>query len=450
MLKGLRLLVVVAVVTVELSSVADAAEGQIKEPTGASAERMEWFGNLKFGMFIHWGPWSQTGNGSIWQIVKSDPLGMRQKRFELYKTFNPTEFDADAWAEAARRAGMRYVVFVTKHHDGFCNFDTQWTDFKVTDANCPWSDSGQADITAEVVRAFREQGLAVGLYFSHIDWHHPAAKYFADSHWDYDKGLIDDRPEIWQQYVEFERGQVRELLSNYGKIDILWFDLWWPWGGKSYRISHPKARRDMAKIMRMVREQMPGVVVNNRGVDLWGDFVTPEQSIPAESPADYWETSMTISEGGGYWYKGRRARYKSTRVLLGKLAEVASKGGNFLLNVAPRPDGQLASAEVERLKEIGDWLAVNGEAIYGTEASPLDYKPKWGCATRKGQNVYLIVFDRPKDGKLPVRLNGKVSSARLLGNDEKLQVRRVGNQLEINLTENCKTEPAFVLCLEPK
>ncbi len=399
----------------------------------ASIETMEEWNDWKFGMFIHWGAWSQTEIGAIWHMWREDTPEQRAQRFKLNETFNPVKFDATEWARMAKAAGMKYLVFTTKHHDGFCNWDTKLTGHSVTDPACPYSKSPNPDIVKNLVEAYRKEGLGIGFYYSHIDWHHPQAMLFSETYLGgkltreqrekartKELANVDSRPEDWKEFVQFEKGQVRELLTNYGEIDILWFDIWWPSGGYSVPIKHPKVKDDMVDLLKMARGLQPGIIINNRGTDFFGDFETPEQKIPEGAPSGYWETNMTMTDpyrrhGGGYWYKGSDAPAKSMDELLNVMVKVFSKGGNFLLNVGPAPDGTFPKAAVSRLKDLGSWMNTNSEAVYGSKRNPLGENPDWGYITRKDQNLYLFVFDWPKKGeKITLAVPGKIKSARLL------------------------------------
>ncbi|MGA2230102.1 MAG: alpha-L-fucosidase [Tepidisphaeraceae bacterium] len=368
--------------------------------TNAPAAAIEHWRDMKLGLFIHWGPWSQTGKGSIWEIThETDPI-KRQAYFDLPKTFNPTRFDPAAWASMAKRAGVKYVVFTTKHHDGFCNFDTATTDFRITNPQFPYHASPNADITAALTRAFRAAGLGVGLYFSNLDWHYPGNGFT-------DQGRLSpdfprQSPAAWNDYVQFETNQVHELLGNYGKIDIFWFDIPWP----------AQAQSDWLPMLRMMRRQQPNVIIDDRGSGPFADFSTYEQAVPAGGVPGPWESNITISEGAGFWYKGPDAQYKSSQQLIRLLADVASKDGNLLLNIGPGPDGAWAPQEQQRLSELGDWLADNGPAIYGTRGSLTDAQPSWGRVTHNGKKTYLIVFDWPKPGEPLELANGLIGGAR--------------------------------------
>lgn len=414
------------------------------ESTKASPERMAEWNDWKFGMFIHWGAWAQMERGAIWDIRGFE--GEEEKAaFELYKTFNPVKYDPDEWAAVAKAAGMKYAVLVTKHHDGFCNYDTKQTEFAVTNPECPYSKADEPDLVKQYVDAIRKAGLKVGLYYSHIDWHHPDGAWNS-VHPKYDKDFITKYPDRWKNFVAFEKEQVRELLTNYGEIDEFWFDISWGKGGP-----------DALPMLKMMRELQPNLIIDNRGTRNtaagfdYCDFVTPEQHIPGRPPEEPFEVCMTISNGRGFWYKGDDTTYKPPRELVEKLADIASKGGNFLLNIGPSHDGSLHPAEVESLMGVGKWMDVNSEAIYGTTSSPWGKAPEWGRVTRKGQRLYLIVFDRPDDGKLPLALaKRQTGKATLVGSKTKVEASAEGDGVALDLSSVPESEMPFVIAVDVK
>ena len=412
---------------------------------------MEQWNDWRFGMFIHWGPWSQTGVGYIWKMVFEDTPAERRDRFTLYRTFNPTNFAPERWARAAKEAGMKYVVFVVKHHDGFNNYDTSLSDFKVTSPASPWSAQPQPDITRAVIDAFRAEGLAIGLYYSHIDWHHPDGRSFSVRHPDYDIQRVDGDPASWERFAAYQKGQLRELLTNYGKIDLIWFDIGWPFAmGGLERIPNPRVREDVLEMLTMMKELQPDIIFNDRGTDLYGGFHTPEQLVPETGLPGYWESSITITNERGFWYKGDHVSAKSGPQLVRLLIEIASKGGNFLMNVGPRPDGELSQGEYVGLAEVGEWMKVNHESIYDTDKSRFLELP-WGRSTSRGHTLYLHVYDWPTEGRLLLPgLQSAVKRAYFLADPTRqtLVVQRDGEDSVVEVPAFGPDQVASVIVLE--
>ena len=414
--------------------------------------RMKWWREARFGLFIHWGlyaipagEWGGKTNYGEW-IRHSAQIPV-----DVYDAFvgrfNPVKFDAREWVRTAKDAGMRYIVITSKHQDGFCLFDSALTDFDVT------STPFKRDIIRELSDACREAGVVFCFYHSIMDWHHP--DYLPRRPWEKDRsaeGADLDR------YVEQMKGQLRELLTKYGDIGVVWFDGEW-------EATWNEARgRDL---YHYVRGLQPATVVNNRvgasrgGMEGFstdkesaGDFGTPEQQIPATGlPGQDWETCLTMNDNWGY--NRRDENWKSSKDLVRMLADIASKGGNFLLNVGPTAEGLFPEASVERLKDIGRWMKTNGEAIYATQASPFRSLP-WGRATLKevegGVRLYLHVFDWPADGTLvvPGLLNEPRRAYLLADPGRRLDVARAEDTLRVRLPAQAPDPIDSVVVLDVK
>jgi len=367
------------------------AAGQLPGGAGAEAEtdplvldKLEWFQDQKFGLMLHWGPYCQWQVVESWSLCPEDEDWCRRRgehasdyyRYKaayenLKTTFNPVKFAPDSWAEAAWAAGMRYVVFTTKHHDGFCMFDTAETDYKVTDAGCAFSSDPRANIARELFASFRERGFGIGAYFSKADWHSPDYwwPYFPpfDRNVNYD---IAKYPERWERFKAFTHNQIKELMSAYGRIDILWLDAGWvqPMTPTSPRWGRNPSDQeiDMPRIAAMARSLQPGLIIVDRAVEgRYQNYRTPEQEIPDRPPDHVWETCMTMATS---WSYVATDTYKPTSQLIHYLVEIVAKGGNLLLNIGPGPEGELPPESLDRLAGIAAWMKVNGGAIHGTRA----------------------------------------------------------------------------------
>lgn len=335
-------------------------------------QQLQWFQEQRFGMFIHWGPVSQTGQEIGWGRGEGTPPVLPYDT--LYKTFNPTDFNADEWVQIAKDAGMNYMVLVTKHHDGFCEFNSALTDYKITAPECPFG----RDVSKELADACHAAGMGLGFYYSPTDWYTQSLKTGAE-------------------YVTYYTGQVvDELLSNYGRVDVIWYDL----GGVG---------ADGAALLNRMRQKQPWVLVNNRGdTKLFADFNTPEQMIGPLDTLKPWEACMTIQGGPWAWnpYRGCVALDE----LISQLVDCADGDGNMLLNIGPKGDGTIDSTMVSRMKGMGDFLKKYGESIYGTRGGPMLPAP-WGGSTHKGNTLYLHYRTPvPFTGTIvipPVNLNGR-------------------------------------------
>jgi alpha-L-fucosidase len=342
-----------------------------------------WFDGARLGMFIHWGHVSARGFELSWPMVggtRALPHCQDVPAADYHASaaeFAPHRDSARAWLASAKRAGMRYAVLTAKHHDGFALFDTRHGDFSSAHA------AYRGDVVREYVNAAREVGLRVGLYFSLCDWHHPDYPAFTDEHRPYRFGTVP-RPseEQWARYLEFLFGQVRELLTGYGKIDLLWFDGGWERSAEQWRTGELEA---------MIRELQPDILINDR-LPSAGDYDTPEQFVPAIAPARRWETCLTMNESWGH--NPSDAEAKSARELVHVLCEVAGRGGNLLLNVSPTGDGSLPPWQVERLDAIASWMAKHADAIHDTVPG-LEPWQFYGPSTRKGERLFLHLLAWP-------------------------------------------------------
>ena len=353
---------------------------------------MEWWRDARFGMFIHWGLYStlegawdgQTGHAEWIRTTARIPL---ETYDELLADFNPVNFDAAEWARMAKDAGMKYLVITTKHHDGFCLFDSKYTDFDVM------STPFKRDIMKEIADACRAEGIRIGWYHSIMDWHHP--DYLPRRGWETER--TTEGAEL-DRYVEYMFNQVEELLTNYGQIDVMWFDGEWEstWtsdlGKKLY--AHCKSLQPDIIVNNRVDKGRGGMQGMTADGDFAGDFGTPEQEVPETGfPGVDWESCMTMNR---YWgWNAADTQWKSTRDCVELLIDVVSKGGNLLLNIGPKGDGAFPDKAITRLAEIGDWMEVNGATLYGTHASPLRGL-EWGRCTQDGDDpsrLYLHVFD---------------------------------------------------------
>jgi alpha-L-fucosidase len=375
-------------------------------------EKLEQWQDMKFGLLMHWGAYSQWGIVESWSICsedvgwtkrKSDNYTEYKKEYEKLKTtFNPVKFDPEKWAAAAKDAGMRYVVFTTKHHDGFCMFDTRYTDYKITDEGCPFHTHEKANVALEIFDAFRDQGMWAGAYFSKPDWH---SQYYwwpnfatPDRNVNYD---IDRYPERWENFIQYTHSQILELMTDYGKMDILWLDGGWvaPMteeeirervNREGYQYQHYQNQDiRMGELKRKAREKQPGLLVVDRAVPGPNqNYLTPENRVPEKMLPYPWE-SCIIAGGGWSWVPN--AKYKSGREAIHLLVDIVSKGGNLLFNIAPGPDGTWHDEAYDLLEEIGDWMEVNNEAIYATRpVSP--YKEGSVCLTGSKNGDTFIIY----------------------------------------------------------
>ncbi len=383
----------------------------------ANEEDIQQWREMKFGLFIHWGPVSLKGTEIGWSRG-GERRGRKDKSTgsipvevydNLYKQFNPVKFDADEWVQIAKDAGMKYLVFTSKHHDGFSMFDSKLTDYKIT--NSPF----RRDVVKELADACHKSGIKLGYYYSPPDWYHP-----------------DYRTENHPRYIKFLHGQLREICSNYGRIDIIWFD---GLGGKA-------EDWDAENLFRMIRGLQPHVIINNRA-GLPADHDTPEQKIGRFQNDRPWETCMTICR---QWAWKPNDQMKSLKQCIDTLVRVVGGDGNLLFNVGPMPDGQIEPRQVARLKEMGDWLRQYGRSIYATRGGP--YKPGyWGASTYKGNTIYIHVLNWDEDTlMLPPFPKKIITSSVMTGGSA--TVRQTALAVEISVPEAYRKELDTIIVLQ--
>ncbi|WP_232623033.1 alpha-L-fucosidase [Pareuzebyella sediminis] len=450
-------------------------ERYVPETDPMVLEKLDAWQDIKFGLLMHWGTYSQWGIVESWSICPEeygwcerkkgsnpDNYYAYKKEYEgLQKTFNPVKFNPEKWAKAAKNAGMRYVVFTTKHHDGFSMFDTKYTDYKITDSKTPFSTNARANITKEIFDAFRNEGLWAGAYFSKPDWN-------VDSYWDpyyppRDRNVNyspEENPEKWQAFTDFTHNQILELLTDYGKVDILWLDGGWvakkpksqitSWydqqleNNESGYLKNRIVSQDikMDELVEKARQKQPGLIVVDRAVHGKNqNYLTPENHVP-EKPLPYpWESCIIA---GGGWSYTPNANYMSGREAVHTLVDIVAKGGNLLLNIAPSPEGEWDEGAYRLLEEIGLWMKINDAAIYGTEAMA-PYKYENICITSKPDgSVYLVYLVQEGQKELPseIYFEGYVPErnvkASLLGRRTNIKWKKDGDGIRIEIPENLR------------
>lgn len=405
-----------------------------KEPEQlTTGSRMQWWDDAKFGLFIHWGVYAVPAG--VYQEKEIAGIGewiMNRGKIpvEAYKNysaqFNPVNYNPEEWVRMAKNAGMKYIVITSKHHDGFALFDSKVTDWDVVDAT-PYG----KDLLLPLAEACKKEGIKLGFYYSQAqDWSHPGGA-ASGGHWDEaQNGSMDE-------YLDnIAVPQVKEILENYGGLDILWWD------------TPTDMTPERAEKFLPIIAEYPNLITNNRlGGGIKGDTETPEQSIPATGfPDRRWEVCMTMNDTWGY--KSYDDNWKSTEELILKLSEIVSKGGNFLLNVGPTAEGNIPEASISRLKQVGEWMDKHGEAIYGTQASPFAYLP-WGRATIKEQKLYLHVVQWPENGLLKLPLTNSVIKVYVLDAEKSdLEYLVHPDKIEITVPQNAPDDILSILVVE--
>lgn len=388
-------------------------------------KRVEWYQDARFGMFIHWGLYAIPARG---EWVRSTEEMPEEEYLPFFDEFDPVDYDPKKWARAAKEAGMKYAVLTAKHHDGFCLFDSKLTDFKATNTRA------KRDLVAEYLDAFRAEGIKVGLYYSIIDWHHPDYPHYGDRiHPMRNCEAEKDVERDFNRYLEYMHGQVKELCTQYGKLDVMWFDFSYDnMRGETWRAT---------ELVNMIRSYQPDVIIDNRleasgegfgslatdNPNVYsGDFVSPEQIIPPQGLKDesgrdlVWEACITMNDNWGYCAKDKN--FKPASMIIKKLVECVSKNGNMLLNVGPDAKGNIPEESLQILKEIGRWMRKNGNSIYGCKGSSLS-KPENGRITQNGSKLYYHVMENSIGG---VPLFGisrdQVKGVRLLADGSELKI----------------------------
>lgn len=424
-------------------------EGYVTPESPAVREKLDWFCDQKLGLMMHFGPYSELGFIESWALCDEDKIWsqkqidwtddiaeFKRQYYDLSKTFNPIRFDPDKWAELARNAGCRYFLFTMKHHDGFCMYDTAYTDYKITSPDCPFSKSKNADIAKALFDACRRKGLGVSAYFSKPDWHN-------EDFWeDHGIGRVTNRyptydttkdPEKWDRFVRFLHAQVEEIADRYDP-DILWFDGGWI---RAATNTDPK----MEELIARIRKRHPAILSANRTVTgCCEDFITPEQTFPPQPLTVPWESCITIAEHFSFRFE---QKYKSARRIIHSLVQIVARGGNLALNITPQPDGGISRQTVLRLSELGKWLGAMGEAIYSTRiCAPYQEDGLFYTRAKDESAVYAIRLWN-KGEAAPKTLTAhvgdrKVRSVTALGTDAELSFRQDGDTVEIRLGDHFK------------
>jgi len=384
-------------------------------PTPDQQRRLAWWHQAKFGMFIHFGLYAGYGRHEWAMETQAVPVAEYQK---LTAGFLPAKGSARKWAQLAKAAGMKYMVLTTKHHEGFCNWDTKLTNYNAV------QQGPRYDLVREFVEAARAEGLRVGFYYSLMDWHHP----------DGARCLTDEAAR--RRFVDYTHGLIRELMTNYGKIDVLWYDVHWPLDAKGW---------ESEKMNQMVFSLQPDIIVNNRN-DLPGDFTTPEQTIKAEEGGRAWESCMTLNDSWGY--QKADDNWKTPRTVIRNLITCARDGGNYLLNIGPQPDGSIPPESERILRDVGAWMQTGGATIYGAEPCKVA-RGNYANFTRKGNTLYMHVHFWPGTDVSISGLKQKVLSAKVLKTGQNAIVAQDGFRTHITgLPATAPDTPVTTIAIE--
>ena len=413
-------------------------------------ERLEWFKDQKLALMMHFGIYSTIGLKESWPLSDADakwsrsevdwtkdPDEFKRQYIGLAKAFNPVRFDPAKWAKAAKEDGFRYVIFTTKHHDGFCLYDSKYSNFKVTSPECPFSKDKRADIVKGVFDAYRAEGLGIAAYFSKPDWHN-------EDYWEgfgigrtvnrrptYD---VKKNPEKWARFREYTKNQIVEIVRDYGKVDVIWLD-----GGQVQRRTGLDI--NIEDIIAEARKYNPALISADRTAGgACENVITPEQSIPKEPIAVPWESCITIGRWWGYHFEDE---YKPVRKIVHMLIDVVAKGGNLALNVWPQPDGRLPHQALERMAALGAWLKVNGEAIYETRPLPPFRKGDWAFTrNRRTGAEYAIRLWKEGEAQSGRQAIPGVEAAKVvhLGSGCEAQCEKSGDGVAFDLPADFKAD----------
>ncbi|ROI06659.1 MULTISPECIES: alpha-L-fucosidase [unclassified Chryseobacterium] len=449
----------VLISSVLFSQVHNVSEGYQKPEDPLVAKNLEEWQDLKFGLFMHWGTYSQWGIVESWSLCPEDESWTQRKpehgksyydyvkNYEnLQTTFNPVQFNPQKWADAVKKAGMKYVVFTTKHHDGFAMFDTQQSDYKITSSKTPFSRNPKADVAREIFSTFRKEGFKIGAYFSKPDWHSDEYwwSYFPpkDRNVNYDPKKY---PEKWERFKKFTFNQLNEITSNYGKIDILWLDGGWV---RPFHTIDPKVEWqrtikveqdiDMDKIGNMARKNQPGIIIVDRTVPgKWENYVTPEQAVPEQALSIPWESCITMGDSFSYVPDDH---YKSSQKIIETLVKIISRGGNYLMNIAPGPNGDYDPIVYDRLQEISGWMGINQSAVFATRSiAPYHEGDFYYTRSKDGNTLNIFHLDEKSDYHAPASLSFLLpekwnpKSLAVLGVSSKVQWEKRGNRIYVQL-----------------
>lgn len=428
----------------------------------AVKEHLAWFQEQKLGFMIHWSPVTQLGINTSWPLSDGDRLWsqrdidwtddieeFKEQYWALNKTFNPVRFRPDKWAKLAKECGFKYLLFTTKHHDGFCMYDTKTTDYRVTHPDCPFSKNKYSDVAGCLFDAFRAEGLGISAYFSKADWH-------SDEYWHRSFGVpptrnvnydVNEHPALWEEFVKYTHEQLIELTTNYGKIDTLWLDGGW------VRPDNMGQDIRLGEAVEKIRATtQPHMIVCDRTVGgEYENIVTPEQRVPNDILDIPWEANLTMGDNFSFRYDDI---CKSAKEIIHLFIDILAKGGNFALNITPRPDGELPRPMVLRLRQLGSWVNINSEAIYGSTASTCKAEGKRNLRyTHKENNEYMFYQYEDIPYMAPFimgNVKAQVKSIKLIRTGEKISFTQDGEKITLDTSKVSMLGAEFADCFELK